>query len=94
MAIRVALLFVLLFVGTPSGAEQVMNLKGMTIIGSNEAPKGLSIVPWQVPAPDTAIEKPHFTVADEIFRPIDRDVFRRQLTYYKQLFPVIEKPKP
>jgi hypothetical protein len=81
-------------IGNTASAEQVMKIKeGMTIIGSSELPKGLSIVPWKVQSPDVAVEQLHFTVADEIFQPLDRDVFRRQLGYYKQLFPATDKPQ-
>jgi len=90
-AVSSLVLLMMLSVGTLARAEQVVELKGMTIIGSSEAPKGLSIVPWQTQSPDIAVEKLHFTVADEIFQPLDRDVFRRQLSYYKQLFPVADK---
>lgn len=94
---RVASSLALLIVfctGNVANAEQVLKIKeGMTIIGSSELPKGLSIVPWQVQSPDVAVEMLHFTVADEIFQPLDRDVFRRQLGYYRQLFPVAVETK-
>lgn len=72
-----------------ASAEQLLEIKeGMTIIGSSEDPKGLTIVPWQLQSPDVALETLRFTVADEIFHPLERDVFRRQIGYYRQLFPV------
>ncbi len=75
-------------------AEQVLEIKqGMTVYGSSELPKGLAIVPWKTQLPDVAIKAIQPTVADEIFQPIDRVVFRRQLGYYRQLFPLATATK-
>lgn len=86
---RAALLMItLIFIcGAATAEEAVKAMKGMTVFGSSELPKGLAIVPWQVQLPDVAIDKLRFSVADEIFQPIERNVFLRQISYYNELFP-------
>ncbi|MDH3626715.1 MAG: hypothetical protein OEV00_00050 [Acidobacteriota bacterium] len=56
-------------------------LSGMSILGNQEAPKSLVIVPWQSSAPGTAIGIS--TLLDDSRRPVDRDVFLRALSYYE-----------
>lgn len=90
MAMRIVSLLpllILLCIGNIASAEQLLEIKkGVNIFGSSELPKSLTIVPWQPQPPDVAIEKLYFTVADEIFQPLDRAVFKRQLGYYRVLF--------
>jgi hypothetical protein len=62
-------------------------ISGMSILGNQEAPKSLVIVPWKSSeigngigvsrALDTRIR------ADDSRRPVDRDVFARELAYYQ-----------
>ncbi len=81
------LLFIMAGVVTTAPAEEVMEIKkGISIFGSSELPKGLTIIPWQTESPDAVVERLQFTVVDEIFRPVEREVLRRQLGYYQQLF--------
>ena len=81
------LLFIMAGVVTTAPAEEVMEIKkGISIFGSSELPKGLTIIPWQTESPDAVVERLQFTVVDEIFRPVEREVLRRQLGYYQRLF--------
>ncbi len=81
------LLFIMVGVVTTAPAEEVMEIKkGISIFGSSELPKGLTIIPWQTEPPDAVVESLQFTVVDEIFRPVEREVLRRQLGYYQRLF--------
>ena len=83
----VFLLLIMAGVATTTTAEEVMEIKkGMSIFGSSELPKGLTIIPWQTESPDAAVETLQFTVVDEIFRPLEREVLRRQLGYYQRVF--------
>lgn len=93
IARRAALLVTLCLCGAASAEQQLEIKKGVSVFGSSELPKGLTIVPWQTQAPDVSVEKLRFTVVDEIFQPIDRDVLRRQLRYYREIFPAPLEPR-
>lgn len=63
----------------PETAEK-RNL-GMSIVGNNEAPKALVIVPWKSSELGT---RPDVSgLLDDITRPVDKDVFMRELEYYR-----------
>ena len=54
---------------------------GMSIVGNNEAPKALVIVPWKSSELGT---RPDVSgLLDDITRPVDKDVFMRELEYYR-----------
>ena len=51
------------------------------LVGNDDAPKSLVIVPWKSSDPGDTLE---FSRAlDEGRRPVDRDVFQRELDYYR-----------
>ena len=54
---------------------------GMSILGNQEAPKALVIVPWK----RSEMGDAHgiSTMLDDSRQPIDKDVFMRMLTYYE-----------
>ena len=54
------------------------------IIGNRELPKVLYIVPWKKPVAGDLSGRPLKSVLDEALAPVDRDVFRREVTYGKQ----------
>src|SRR5574342_1373182 len=56
-------------------------LSGMSIVGNDEAPKSLYIVPWK--SSEIGTETSLETMLNEGDVPVDRDVFRRQLEFYK-----------
>ena len=53
---------------------------GMSILGNQEAPKALVIVPWKGSEIGTSIGI--VTMLDDSRAPIDREVFMRVLSYY------------
>ena len=56
-------------------------MSGMSILGNEEAPKSLVIVPWK-----SSELGDNITLADTLddrARPVDKDVFLRELTYYE-----------
>lgn len=59
--------------------EKVMS--GMSIVGNDEAPKSLVIVPWKSSELGDGLDVSR--ALDDGRQPVDRDVFRRQLTYYE-----------
>ena len=57
-------------------------LSGMSIVGNDEAPKALYIVPWK--GSEIGRETSVNMMLNENAAPVDRDVFRRQLEFYEQ----------
>jgi hypothetical protein len=67
-------------------AEEVANegdklLEGMSIVGNDEAPKSLVIVPWKSSGLGDALAVSR--VLDDGRQPVDKDVFMRELDYYQ-----------
>ena len=56
-------------------------LSGMSIVGNDEAPKSLYIVPWK--SSEIGVETSLRMLLNENDVPVDRDVFKRQLEFYK-----------
>lgn len=63
------------------GSEQTKTLSGMSIVGNDEAPKSLYIVPWK--SSEIGVETSLDMNASKAAAPIDRAVFERQLNFYK-----------
>ena len=56
-------------------------LSGMSIIGNDEAPKALYIVPWK--SSEVGVETSLSMMLTESAVPVDRDVFMRQLNFFE-----------
>jgi hypothetical protein len=56
-------------------------LSGMSIVGNDEAPKSLYIVPWK--SSELGVETSLKLTLDDGADPVDRDVFRRQLDFHE-----------
>lgn len=56
-------------------------LSGMSILGNDEAPKSLYIVPWK--SSEIGMETSLNMMLDDNAVPVDRDVFKRQLDFYE-----------
>jgi hypothetical protein len=65
----------------PAFAQDKADLDQTKIIGNRELPKVLYIVPWKKPTPGDLSGRPLVSVLDEALAPVDRDVFRRQVSY-------------
>jgi hypothetical protein len=61
--------------------SDVKELSGMSIVGNDEAPKSLYIVPWK--SSELGVETSLDTMLNEGDVPVDRDVFKRQLEFYR-----------
>ena len=68
-----------------AAAQDRADIDRTQIIGNRELPKVLYIVPWKKPLPGDLTGRPLTSVLDEALAPIDRDVFRRQVQYDKQV---------
>jgi hypothetical protein len=75
----------LLLSGTAQGKESDdpgdKQLAGMSIVGNDDAPKSLVIVPWKSSALGNALDVSRGL--DDGRQPVDRDVFMRELDYYQ-----------
>jgi hypothetical protein len=60
---------------------EAKELSGMSIVGNDEAPKSLYIVPWK--SSEIGVKTSLDTMLNEDDMPVDRDVFRRQLEFYQ-----------
>jgi hypothetical protein len=89
------ILFVLVVAAGQAGAEQASitadeesagematkELSGMSIVGNDEAPKSLYIVPWK--SSELGQETSMNMMLNERDVPVDREVFMRQLEFYE-----------
>jgi hypothetical protein len=57
------------------------NSLGMSVLGNQEAPKALVIVPWKSSEIGTSLGSS--TMLDDSRQPIDKEVFMRVLSYYE-----------
>ena len=83
---------VLLLAGTAlaeEGAKQATKtvdtsakeLSGMSIVGNDEAPKSLYILPWK--SSEIGVETSLSSMLNDKEMPVDREVFKRQLDFYQ-----------
>lgn len=81
----VACLAVALLPWTPAraqeGGEGTKELSGMSVLGNNEAPKSLVIVPWKSSKIGDGIGVAN--LLDQRAVPVDKEVFARELRYYE-----------
>ena len=79
------LVSLLLVAGTAAGEEPAEidgeRILGMSIVGNDEAPKSLVIVPWKSSEVGDMLDVSR--ALDDGRQPVDRDVFKRQLDYYE-----------
>jgi hypothetical protein len=59
----------------------VKSMSGMSILGNEEAPKALVIVPWK--SSQIGDEVGVANALDERARPVDKEVFMREVHYYE-----------
>ncbi|HEY0941615.1 MAG TPA: hypothetical protein VGE08_16050 [Steroidobacter sp.] len=59
-----------------------LELDTTVVTGNRELPKVLYIVPWKKSDLGDLPAQPFNTLLDEALTPVDRDVFRREVTYY------------
>src|SRR5579862_3687139 len=65
-----------------SKSSDRIELDTTQISGNRELPKVMYVVPWRRADPGDFAGKPPNSLLDEALTPVDRDVFRRQNSYY------------
>jgi hypothetical protein len=72
----------------PPTGEKV--LSGMSVVGNDDAPKALVIVPWKSSVMGDTLDVSR--TPDDGRQPVDRDVFQRELDYYRIRVDATEPP--
>jgi hypothetical protein len=60
-----------------------LELDTTVVTGNRELPKVLYIVPWKKANLGDLPGQPFNSLLDEVLTPVDRDVFRREVTYFE-----------
>ena len=63
------------------GIEKPKTMSGMSILGNEEAPKSLVIIPWK-----SSRLGDHISISDTLddrAQPVDKEVFLRELSFYE-----------
>lgn len=68
-------------VDVPADPSLPRTMSGMSILGNEEAPKALVIVPWK--SSQLGADLDLSDTLDDRARPVDREVFMRELRYYE-----------
>ncbi len=64
-----------------TGDSNAKTLRGMSVLGNNEAPMSLFIVPWK--SSELGVEANLTRTLNERDVPVDREVFMRELDFYQ-----------
>ena len=79
---RVVAAVLLLILGAVHAAEsEPKMLSGISVVGNNEAPKSLFIISWKDSEIGSETEL-NSGLLDDTMRPVDREVFMRELDFY------------
>ncbi len=65
-----------------AGTMDRLDLETTAITGNRELPKVMYVVPWKKADLGDLAGRPANSLLDEVLSPVDRDVFRREVTYF------------
>ena len=78
----VSLLSTVIYAADPASGSEPKMLSGISLVGNNEAPKSLFIVPWK--SSEIGFETGLTSgLMDDTMRPVDKDVFMREIDFYE-----------
>jgi hypothetical protein len=66
----------------PAKVMDRLDLESTQVTGNRELPKVMVIVPWKHAESGVTAGRPANSLMDEVLKPLDRDVMRRELEYY------------
>lgn len=66
-----------------AGTMDRLELGTTAITGNRELPKVMYVVPWKKADLGDLAGRPANSLLDEVLSPVDRDVFRREVTYFE-----------
>lgn len=81
----VSMLLACALISSSLQAQDRVELQGTAIIGNRELPKVLYIVPWKKPDADNLMGNPIGNLLRGALAIVDRDVFLREIEYYKHM---------
>lgn len=82
MAVLVFALLSATFVSKAVLAEEARSISGMSVVGNNETPKSLYIVPWK--SSEIGMETDlSSNLLNESLTPVDKDVFMREVNFHE-----------
>lgn len=84
--LNIVLILTGLLLSTPLLAQEARVVLRSTVVGNQEQPKVLYIVPWQQADSPDLIYRPMQSLVDGVFREIDREEFLRELHYQEKIF--------
>ncbi len=67
-------------------AETRIEMQGTAVIGNQELPKILYIVPWKKSDLPNMQRPPIAQLINEVLAPLDREEFRREIYYHRVFF--------
>lgn len=71
---------------TPAAAEKGKEGELVTnVVGSQEAPTVMNVVPWKDKEVKLEKKSPTTTILNQVLQPLDRDVLRREVQYFRSL---------
>lgn len=85
LAMVLLILPVLVYGQQESGGTNQGPRVDTTVIGSQEAPSVMNIVPWKDKAVEVEKRTPTSFLRDRVLQPLDRDVLMREVEYYRML---------
>ena len=74
-------------------AQEARVVLRSTVIGNQEQPKVLYIVPWQQAETPELIYQPLQSLVDGVFEEIDRQEFLRELSYRRKIDAALGSPE-
>jgi len=79
------MLLLLLILPVTAFAQEAKVILRSTVVGNQEQPKVLYIVPWQQAQTPELIYQPVQSLVDGVFERVDRDEFLRELDYQQKI---------
>lgn len=67
------------------GANGKADALSTNVIGSQEAPTVLNVVPWKDKEVKLEKKSPTTSILNQVLQPLDRDVLRREVQYFRSL---------
>ncbi len=83
---HIRLCLILLSVAVIARAETRIEMQGTAVIGNQELPKILYIVPWKKSGLPDMRRPPISQLVNEVLAPLDREEFRREIYYHRVFF--------
>ncbi len=86
MTLKTTLALALVLAALTVRAETRIEMQGTAVIGNQELPQILYIVPWKKSGLPNMGRPPINQLVDEVLAPLDREEFRREIYYHRVFF--------